>query len=527
LRVRTALAGLLGASFLAVSGLVGVATGAVASASGNSTMVITFSGPVQTIDPNNIYNAEDWSVGHDLYRGLYDFNNQGQLVPAVAAGMPVVSDHGLVYTVHLRKGLHWSDGTPITAEDFAASLERELSPAQKSPDGYLWYMLKGASDYEAGKTKTLSGVRVLDPYTIQYTLTEPYPPFPYILGVPAGFPVDPAALGRVNTDPVTDGPYVLKSWNHATEMVLVANPRYDIGPKPRITTVRYEFGVDPSVGVLRVESGQADLVGDGIPSADYPSLSANPLYRSDVAKREAVGVYLLALNTRVKPFTNVLVRRAVEMAINRTHLIRLLNGRGTVANGVLPTSLPGFGSDIPNPYPYNPKKAKALLAQAGYPHGFTTVLGEGSELSGGQEIATEVQADLKAIGIMVQVKPLPQEATAIASIPMQTYTWFMDYPDPADFIDGFTSCSAAVVGGSNPAFLCDKGLDAMANAARGIPLGSARIAAYKRIDARVMQDAAYVPLYYPEFTFFHSSRLQHYVVNPLWFPAVPDQYSLK
>lgn len=482
-------------------------------------MVVTFSQSVQTIDPNRIYNAEDWSVGHALYEGLYDFAPDAHLVPAIAQGFPTVSDHGLVYTIHLRHGVHWSNGDPVTAADFLASLNRELNPKTQSPDGYLWYMLKGAAAVEAGHAQTISGLKALGSYTLQYTLTEPYPPFPNILAVPAGWPIDPADVSTISTHPVTDGPFTVASWKAGQLLVLRRNPRFLESGLPYLNEVTLKFGVTPSVGTLDVEAGQADLVGDGVPSANYLQLRQSPQWSADLSAHPAIGVYLLALNSRVGPFAKLAVRQAVEMAINRRHLLQLLNGRGVVANGVLPSTLPGFGKDIQNLYPYDPSAARRLLARAGYSHGFSTELGLGSELEGGDAIATEVQADLKAIGITVELKPLPAEATAIARMPMTTYTWFMDYPDPADFIDGFTSCSAAVVGGSNPAFLCDQALDHQAASARSLPLGPRRIAAYKAIDLKVMRDAAYVPLYFPDLTFFHSTRLEGYFVSPAWFPA--------
>lgn len=504
---------------LLVPTLLGVSSSVWAAPARGGDMTVTWSGNVQTIDPNKIYNAEDWNIGHALYVGLYNFGRNAQLVPAIASGMPTVSDHGLVYTIHLKHGVRWSNGAPVTAYDFAASINRELNPKTQSPDGYLWYMLQGAQAVESGKAKTISGVKVLNQMTIQYRLTQPYPPFPYILAVPAGFPIYPPGVSTIATKPITDGAFKLSSWTQGRSMVLVRNPNYDQKGLPYLNRLTFDFGVNPSVGVLRVESGQADLVGDGIPSANYLELASSPQWKADIATRQAIGLYMLALNTHVKPFNNLKVREAVQFAINKAHLLQLLNGRGSVANGVLPPSLPGFGKDIRALYPYDPARARALLRQAGYRHGFATTLGLGSELSGASAIGTEIQADLKAVGIRVTLKPLPSEATAIASMPMTTYSWFMDYPDPADFIDGFTSCSAAVVGGSNPAFLCDKGLDAMANRARSLPLGLRRVAAYKRIDLRVMQDAAYVPLYYPRFTFFHSARLRGYYVNLAWFPA--------
>lgn len=480
------------------------------------TLVVDYQNDVQTIDPNKIYDGEDWNVGFALYAGLYRFTHYvGRLRPWVAASMPVVSDHGRVYTVYLRKDARWSNGAPVTAQDFVASLTRELSPGTRSPDGYLWYMLQGVGALESGRTKTLAGVRALGPHTLQYRLTQPYAAFADILAVPAAMPIYPRAVGRIATAPVTDGPFSLKSWSPGRNMVLVRNPHYFGRPQPYLDGITIDFGVSPATAVLRIQAGQADLTGDGLSSGDYLSLRSNPTWAPDIVRFPVVGVQMVALNTRVYPLNKIDVRRAIEMAINKRHLVQLLDGRGVVANGVLPVALPHFGHDIAAVYPYDPARARALLKAAGVRH-LTLTLGLASEQAGGSTIATEVQADLKSIGITVDVRPLPQESTAIAHMPMMTYTWFMDYPDPADFVDGFTSCATAVVGGSNPAFLCDPGLDRLSARARAIPPGGARLAAYKAIDRRIMRDAAYVPLFYPVATFLHSARLAGYGPSFSW-----------
>ena len=513
----------LGVGALALT-LVGCGAASTASQPGHSTsirpLVATMSGTVGTIDPNKIYSGDEWDAGYLLYRGLYMLNVSAKLVPAAASGMPTVSDGGLIYTIHLKRGLKWSNGDPVTARDFAASIDRELNPKTGSPDGYLWPMLQGARAYESGHAPKISGVSVLNALTIQYHLTRPSSAFPDILATPAGFPIVPKAEAALDSQPVTDCPWVLKSWEVGTKMTFAPNPHYTMGPMPKYPGLEIDMGVSPSTGILRVQSGQADWAFDGIPSSQYASLTSNPKWSKDIVKFPDIGIYLLALNERAAPFHQLAVRQAVEMAINKKHLVRLLQNRGIVANGVLPKTLPGFGADIPNMYPYNPAKARKLLAHAGFPHGFTTTLGLAAEGSDGNIIGTEVQNDLKAVGITVHLKPLPQETTAVAKIPMLTYTWFMDYPDAADFINGFTGCSAAVVGGSNPAFLCDPGLDRMAASAEAMPLGPARKRAYKAVDQRVMKDAAYVPLYLPIVTMFHSSRIHPHLRHPLFGPAI-------
>ncbi|MCL6547515.1 MAG: ABC transporter substrate-binding protein [Alicyclobacillus sp.] len=498
---------------------------AQASTNSGGTMTVTWSANPQTIDPRKIYNGEDWNIGRALYVGLYDDDSHFQLKPAVAAGPPKISNGGRVYTIQLRKDVKWSNGKPVTAQDFVYALRTELDPKFQSPDSYLWYMLKGASDYEAGKSKYL-GIEAIGKYTLRYTLSQPFSAFPYVLSVPASFPVYSGSGNDVNSRPVTNGPYVVDSWQRGVRMILRKNPYYNQPGKPYPDRLEFDFNVDPSVGIMRVQSGQADLVGDGIPSANYLQLAGNPRYSQDITRGFMPAIVLLALNERVKPFNDPLVRKAVQYAINKRHLLQLLNGRGELSHGVLPPSLPGMKGDIPDPYPYNPAKARALLKQAGYPHGFTTQLGLASEQTGSSEIATEVQADLQAIGVKVTVKPLPQEASAMAEVPMMTYSWYMDYPDPSDFIDGFVA-SPAVVGGSNPAFLNDQRIRKLAVQADGMPLGTARSRLYKQIDKLAMQDAAYVPLFCPELTYFHSDRVQAFDRPAVYFPAIYSDLWLK
>ncbi len=498
-------------------------TGTPTGSLSNGTLKVTWSQNPQTIDPRKIYDGEDWNIGRALYVGLYSDNAHFKLQPRIAEGMPQISHNGLVYTVHLNPKATWSNGKPVTAADFVYALRTELSPSFQSPDTYLWWMIKGASQYEAGHSQSL-GIRAINATTLQYTLNTPYSAFPYVLSVPASFPVYPPSIRQVATHPVTDGPYVVSQWKTGVSMVLKKNTHY-FRPHAYPSTLQFDFNVNPSVGILRVENGQASLVGDGIPSANYTSLESNPQYAKDITSGYSPAVILLALNETVKPFNNLLVRQAVQMALNKARLVQMLNGRAQVANGILPTSLPGFGKGFPNLYPFNPARAKKLLTQAGYPHGFSTTLGLASEQTGTSQIETLIEADLGAIGIKVTAKPLPTESAALAKIPMMTYSWYMDYPDPADFIGGFVT-SPAVVGGSNPAFLNDPTLNAMEAAASKMPLGAARVALYDQIDKRAMKDAAYVPLYYPELTFFHSPEVHGFKLPAVYFPAVYSHLTL-
>jgi ABC-type transport system substrate-binding protein len=495
-----------------------------ASTSSSSTpattpMTITYSGNPQTIDPRNIYDGEDWNIGRAMYVGLYDLQAGGQLVPCIAAGMPQISNDGTVYTIKISPTAMWSNGQPVKAQDFVYSLRSELAPGFNSPNDYLWYMVKGAADFEAGKSQSL-GVQAIDDSTVQYTLSQPFTAFTYVLSTPAAFPVCQAAASQVSTSPVTEGPYTLKSWTKGVSLTLVKNLQWkQSAPYP--DSLVFDFNVDQSVGIMRVQNGQADLDGDGIPPANYLQLIANPQTKSQITAGTIPAVILLCLNTQVKPFDNLKVRQAIEYAINKPHLMQLLNNRGAAATSILPRALPGFANDTYNPYPYDPAKAKALLTEAGYPNGFSTTLGSAAEETAGDAIVSEVKNDLQAIGISVTAEPLPQDATAIAQMPMTTFSWYMDYPDPCDFIDGFVT-SPAVTGGSNMAFLSDPVVAKEASQADQMANGPARVQLYEKIDAGAMQDAGYVPLFYPELTFFHSARVKGYRITS-YFPCVYNE----
>lgn len=488
------------------------------------TIVATWGASLTTVDPAYTYSYVDWPQTHALFDGLLGFATGTSLVPHLAAAMPDESKDGLTYTFHLRHGLQFSNGDPITAQDFIFSWERELAPKTASPDTYFWFALAGAATFEAGKAQHISGLAAPDPYTLKVTLSAPFPPFLYVMAVPCSMVVDPAAIHQahaenkdMSTNVVSSGPFMLKDWVRGQKMDLVRNPHYWDPSSPQADAVHFDLGVDPSVALLRIQKGQADLMGDAIPSAQFASVLQDPKWHNLLYRLPDIGVYMIAMNVKVKPFDNLLVRKAVSYAINKMHAVRFINGRGTPATSIIPPTMPGFTGGEPELYPYNPDKAKQLLAQAGYPNGFGTTIGVPDSVYE-QRMADAAIADLANVGIKLTLKKAVTEGAAVANLPMQAYHWLLDYPDPADFVDGFTSCASAVVGGSNVGFYCNKALDDMANRARSLPSGPARVAAYKAIDEKFMADAPSVPVFNDVYYEVHSARLQNFSIPLLWYP---------
>jgi len=487
-------------------------------------IIATWQATLTTVDPAYTYSYVDWPQTHAVFSGLLGVDVNLHLFPDLAAAMPSVSKDGLTYTFHVRRGAVFSNGDPITAQDFIFSWERLLAAKTASPDTYLWFALAGQAAFTAGKAQHVSGLAAPDPSTLKVTLTTPYPGFLNVLSIPTSYVVDPAVIHQFHAEhkdfgahAVGSGPFLLKDWVAGQKMDLVRNPRYWNPQLPEADAVRIDLGVNPSVALLRIQKGQADLMGDAIPAAQFASVISDPKLAPLVQHRTDVGVYMIAMNIKAKPFDNPKVRQAVAYAINKLHAVRFINGRGAVATRIIPPSMPGFGTVEPDLYPYNPAKAKQLLAAAGYPQGFSTTMGVPDSVFE-TRMAEAAINDLAQIGIKITFKKVVTEGSAAATLPMQAYHWLLDYPDPADFIDGFTSCAAAVPGGSNVGFYCDKSLDTLANQARGMPLGSARVAAYRKIDGIFTAAASSVPVFNDVFYEIHSARLRNFSISLSWYP---------
>jgi ABC-type transport system substrate-binding protein len=154
------------------------------------TIIVTWQTTLTTVDPAYTYGAQDWPQCHAIFDGLlgYPGNSSLTLIPHLAASLPAASNGGRTYTFHLKHGLVFSNGDPVTAQDFVYSWERMLAPKTASPDTYLWYAVQGESAFAAGKAKHVSGFKVLDPYTLQITLAQPDPGFLYVLTTPSWAP---------------------------------------------------------------------------------------------------------------------------------------------------------------------------------------------------------------------------------------------------------------------------------------------------------------------------------------------------
>jgi ABC-type transport system substrate-binding protein len=502
----------------------GTTASSSASASGTpvhgGTMQVAFQSDPDTFDPQVCYDATCWDNMQMLFDRLYDYKGATTDLEAEAAvSMPTISDGGKVYTIDIRKGMTFDNGKAVTAADFVYTFSRICNPATKSPVVSFWDVVSGCAAFAKNPAGSVSGIKAVSQYTLQITLTQPDAAFTYVLAMPHAS-VIPAGTGAQQAQhPMGSGPFELVSYNSGQSIKLKANPNYWDKGLPYVSAVNEALGVSPEVQLLELEKGQIDLMGDPLPNSDYLNVVNNKTLAANnqIHERQSLSTYYLTLNTKVKPFNNPLVREAVSYAIDRSFLLKLVNGQGSPATGFIPPGVTGYtNASLVNPL--NVAKAKQLLAQAGYPKGFTTTLYSWNTQPW-TNLDPAIQQQLAAVGITVKVQPL-QESTFFTlagtpgKAPMTLTFWIADYPDASDFFQALTSCAAAIPGGQNYSFYCNSKVDADVD--QGLADPASASADYAAADKALLADNPVVPLYYGTTTSVSGASVGGFFANPIW-----------
>ncbi|WP_455384166.1 ABC transporter substrate-binding protein [Acidihalobacter prosperus] len=521
----------------AAVGLQGAA--ALAAPKQGGDMVVTYKSDVTTLDPAIGYDWQNWPMLRVLFSRLMNYKPGTTELVKDAAESYTVSPDGKTYVFKLRPGLKFTSGNPLDAEAVKFSITRVIDPATASPGQAFYHSIKGYDAVVAGKTKNVSGIVVVDPRTIKFELSQPDATFLQAMAMNFADIIDPAAVKKWGKDvarhPVGSGPFMLKEWVPGQKLVFVRNPDYFIKGVPYLNKITFDVGQDPLVALLRLQRGEVDLLGDGIPPAKFLQVTQSPKWKSQVVVGHPIETSYITLNTQMKPFTDLRVRQAVNMAINKKQIVRLINGRGTPTNQVLPPNMPGYDKEYKG-YSYDPAKAKELLKEAGYPNGFTTELYV-YNTDPNPRIGQAIQAQLAQVGIKVQLRSLGQAQVIAAGGTPKTaamiwsggMAWVDDFPDPSDFYGPILGCGSAVQGGWNWAWYCNKETDAMAAKADTMVQASQteeRLALWRKVFRRVMADAPWVPVFNETNYTMHSKKVAGDPANAFADPGVfPFNYA--
>jgi oligopeptide transport system substrate-binding protein len=499
------------------------------------TLSIAFNSDIQHLDPALAYDTVSQPAERLLFDSLLNYDEGTKLIPAMAAEMPSVSADGTVYTFKLRPGIKFvkPDGQAlreVTADDVAYSINRALNPNLKpspSPvESAFFGNIVGAEDVIGGKTKTATGIKVIDPLTIEFDLVKADRTFLNVMATTFASVV-PKELATEDTAafdaaPVGTGPFLLKSYTKGQSAQFVRNPLYWDTGLPHLDGVDFRLGVDGDTQLQQVQADQLDVMGDPIPSGSFTQVTTDPTYTDQIYHHTLVDVQYLWMDTQQPnkgPLSNVKVRQAIEHAIDKDHIVQIIHGTGKKAGCIFPPDLPGYDASC-DPYDFDPAKAKALLAEAGLPKGFTTKLVTDTT-DPDPQVAEAIQQDLAEVGITAQLET--QEFSTFLdtlftphTAPLGYVGWYQDYPDTSDFIDPILSCATTIKGGSNAPQYCNEEVDKAAAAAKGMTDQAARDAAYQEIQRQIMADAPIVPIFYLERFNIVSKRVGGFALHPVW-----------
>jgi peptide/nickel transport system substrate-binding protein len=400
--------GAAGAAALVSAGSVGAAPGAglnlrnARRQDGGSTLKIARGQLTDSLDPQKTALLVAHEVMWQIYDSLIYLDEAGTVHPGLATEWSFSADN-LTVTYKLRPNVTFHDGTPFTAQIVQDTVKRHLDPATASPTAYMLGPLKET--------------QVIDDMTVAYVYSEPFVPMFVGLGysycAPISIPAATAAGDGFGRAPVGTGPYKFVEWTADDTIVLEKNPAHDWSTTfyktqqpPQID--RFEFVVIPEdpTRLSALIAGEVDIVAgtDAVPTDKIKSLGSEAGIK--VVTRPAVGVYYAYLNMSVKPFDDLRVRQAINYAVDKDAIVQLvLDGNGMPATNMLASAFGDYTPDVTQ-YPYDPDKAKALLAEAGLANGFeTSYLNITSPVY--QRAAEVIQESLAAINVKINIESYP------------------------------------------------------------------------------------------------------------------------
>ena len=434
----------------------------------------------------------------EIFSGLVRLDKQLQVQPDIAERWDV-SDDGLVYTFHLNRQATFHDGRPVTAEDIKYSWERALSPGTASivSENFLGDIV-GAKDVSRGRAEQISGVRIIDGSTIEVTIDAPKQYFLYKLTYPTAFVVDQRQITanprRWSQKPNGSGPYKLAEWRLGEQIILEAYERHHLGAP---TLQRVRVGLSGGSALIEYEDGDIDITGIGLDDLARVQDPADEL-NDEYVQVPRMSIDYIGFNTNVPPFDDEKVRQAFALAVDRDKIAEvILQGAIPVANGILMPGLPGY-TEEPKTYPYDPERARQLLSESRYADDMPEITLAESGAGGTVGPTTEaiIQYWQDELGVTVEIQQA-ESGTFFSDIDQGRYQmfhlgWIMDYPDPEDILDILFHSESR----QNNTRYSNPEVDTKLEQARVEPDTEARIALYQEVERTLVEDAAWVPLFY-------------------------------
>ena len=455
-----------------------------------------------TLDPGFVQDGDTIDLLQQVFEGLVAWGPSNTVVPILCEKWDI-EDGGKTYVFTIKKGIKFSNGREMTAEDIKWTYERNTDPKLKSPTVEYLYDIVGVKDKVEGNAPEISGIKVRDPYTLTITIDQPRAYFlgklTYLIGGVMPKEACPADRRIEKAEEmVGTGPFIVKQYVPEQIVVLAANPNYH-GGKPMIDGIERKVVKDAATRLAKYKAGEFDLV--MLERQDVDSLKQDSKYASELKPFDRPVIWYIAMNQLKNPvFKDRRVRRAFAMAIDKDKIVNeLLGGLNTVANGIIPPGVVGHRDKV-NGLEYNPAEAKKLLAEAGFPDGkgFPEVEMYFREARPDIRIVAEAASSQLKQNLGVTAKLRTMEWGAYLDkwnnkeIPFYHMRWGADYLDPENFL----SFMLATYGPENKLGYSNPEFDALCRKGDALPDGDERLKAYADAEDLVLQDAPWIPIYF-------------------------------
>jgi ABC-type transport system substrate-binding protein len=407
------------------------------------------------LDPGFAETIKQAEMVYNLYDGLVRFGEGTDLHPALARRWSVSHD-GIKYTFYLREGVKFHNGQPLTAHDVKASFERMLQPGGNYPAVWALMPIQGAPAFHAGEAKEVEGIKILSDYALDIELQEPVGFFLSYLALPAMSVLPRELCSRkgleFNKQPIGTGPYKIVKIAPGERIVLKKNPDYFLQGHPYADELVIRLDVPDGSGVLPLlRRGEVEFAAYLQPEFLH-DLRLDPEWEANIHSSVQLHTSYMALRNDAPPFDDKRVRQALNHAVNCGELNQSVHhGAHEAAKGILPPGILGYNPELEG-YPYDPEKAKALLREAGHPHGFKTVYYKlRSDLGLSREVRFVLDSFAR-VGVEVEIRDVSEaefrEMQRGEDRPPMFYAgWYADYPDPDNFFSNlFHSKSQDIAG---------------------------------------------------------------------------------
>ena len=501
----------------------------VMAQTGGKTLVIGIAADPTGFDPEAVENNTSGFVMAAVFDSLVRYKTGStEVEPGLAERWDVTPD-GMQYTFHLRQGVKFHDGTPFNADTFIQTIARQLD---KSSPIYI-YNTGPVEGYEEFTFGPVASYRAVGNDQVEFKMKEPSAGFLNSLAMVWNGVVSPAAAAKYGKDfrnnPVGTGPFVFKEWRSRDQVIVEAYADYWRG-KPKLERIVYKVLPDPQAALLALRRGEVHILAD-VSSSTIPALRQEQSV--NVVTQPGLAVVGVSLPNDVKPFDDVRVRRALNLAVDKDAINKsLFQGMAVTLNGPIPPAQWGHDASLP-PYGFDPEQAKKLLAEAGVQPGFKTELLTYNSPRGynptGADLAVAVQGYLRRVGIEADVRRMDMGAF-LSTVRSGKYEglrmggWTGDNGDPDNFAGALFNSKEIPI--NNAAHYHNPEVDKLLGEAAREVSHDKRIQLYADIQKRIHDDAPWIFINSVLQVRAVRKEVQNYHLNPTQMFFDMDQVSL-